>query len=100
MATPHWLWELSEDYPVEPVAALVRQAPETAQVFTSHHGRPSLNFYSDRRVIPTRQIQRIWNNRRNVYLLVDDETLKTIDMTDAHAIGAEEGWTLITRSVI
>jgi 4-amino-4-deoxy-L-arabinose transferase-like glycosyltransferase len=101
MTTPHWLWELNEDYPVQPVANLVQQVPKTADVFTSHHGRPSLNFYSDRRVIPAaRRLQHIWDNRQNVYLLVDDEMLETLDTANAHIVGSAEGWTLITRSVI
>ena len=102
MATPHWLWELNEDYPVKPVASLVQQAPKTAEIFTSHpHHRPSLNFYSDRRVRPApRRLQNILNARQNVYLLVDDETMQKLDITNAHIVDSVEGWTLITRSII
>lgn len=52
ISSDQWLWELAEDYPVEPVAALITaHAPPGAPVYTTHPiERPSLNFYCDRRV--------------------------------------------------
>ncbi|MGA1603649.1 MAG: glycosyltransferase family 39 protein, partial [Prochlorothrix sp.] len=52
VGSPHWVWELAEDYPVLPVAKLVRtHTPPHAQIYTSHaHDRPALNFYSDRHI--------------------------------------------------
>jgi 4-amino-4-deoxy-L-arabinose transferase-like glycosyltransferase len=53
VASDNWVWELAEDYPVKPIAEIVRTGtPAGQQVFTSHRlGRPSLNFYSQRQVI-------------------------------------------------
>lgn len=99
MSTPHWIWELSEDYPVQPVAALVRQLPADAEIFTSHHGRPSLNFYSDRRVIPAAQarLERQWQRSPGTYFLLDANALQRLDTTDAQVLGQVDGWTLMTR---
>ncbi|MEO1131973.1 MAG: hypothetical protein AAFX40_04615 [Cyanobacteria bacterium J06639_1] len=49
-----WIWELNEAYPVKPVAELVRsRTPPNAEIFMSFgYARPSLDFYSERRVIP------------------------------------------------
>lgn len=48
------VWELSEDYPVLPVAkAIAAAVPPDAPVLTTYpYGRPSLDFYAGRRVRP------------------------------------------------
>jgi 4-amino-4-deoxy-L-arabinose transferase-like glycosyltransferase len=55
VSSKHWNWELAEQYPVKPVAAFVAQYSPTQQAIytTSPLFRPSLDFYSDRPVIPT-----------------------------------------------
>lgn len=58
MLSPHWVWELGEDFAVKPVAALIRSSippsvPPSVPIYSSHPiERPSLNFYSGHRVIP------------------------------------------------
>lgn len=96
-----WVWELSEDYPVKPVAALIRgKVPEDAAVLTSHPLiRPSLNFYSEHPVTPapSRQIRRQWRNRDSVYVLVDNATMQQLNVKSPTVLGSAEGWTLITQ---
>jgi 4-amino-4-deoxy-L-arabinose transferase-like glycosyltransferase len=99
VSTPHWLWELAEDYPVRPVAALVSQVPADAEILTSHHGRPSLNFYSDRQVIPAgaSRIERQWQRSPGTYFLLDAAAMTQLDLTEADVVGTSEGWTLLRR---
>ncbi len=58
--SPHWIWELNESYPVKPVAQIIHDKVSSDRlVYTSFdYERPSLNFYSDRRVIPI-QVEKI-----------------------------------------
>lgn len=99
--SPHWVWELGEDYPVKPVAALVRENTLPGQtVYTSHRlNRPSLNFYSDRAVIPlaTRDLQQHWRTERSPYLLVKPAEIKTLNLANSQILGQAEGWVLLTR---
>lgn len=101
MTSPRWVWELGESYPVKPVAALVQQHTQAGdKVYTSYpHNRPSLNFYSDRQVLPAaeRDLNRIWRRRSHPYLLLDESTLKTLDLQPAQLLGTAEGWSLITK---
>ncbi|NJL22483.1 MAG: hypothetical protein HC895_19385 [Leptolyngbyaceae cyanobacterium SM1_3_5] len=101
MLSPHWIWELSETYPVKPVAALInKHTPASATIFTSYPNyRPSLNFYSDRSIEPAsaQKIRRWWQRPKQPYLLLDSETLKSLNLDRAQKIGSTEGWTLITR---
>ena len=76
--TPHAIWELAEAYPVKPVAKLIREnTPTKKAVYTTYpHYRPSLDFYSERSVIPiseTRLREKLSNSDR-VYLLVSRDT--------------------------
>jgi 4-amino-4-deoxy-L-arabinose transferase-like glycosyltransferase len=54
VGSPLWLWELQEAFPVKPVAALLQQhtPPDSIIATTFAYSRPSLDFYSQRRVIP------------------------------------------------
>jgi len=65
----HWVWELAEAHPVKPVAAMIQNGtPVGEKVYTSYpYGRPSLNFYSDRQVIPaaTSELQHHWQQNLN-----------------------------------
>ncbi|WP_013322910.1 ArnT family glycosyltransferase [Gloeothece verrucosa] len=54
-SSPYWIWELNEAYPVKPVAQMIQKLdlPPQQFVYTSFpYERPSLNFYSERRIIP------------------------------------------------
>jgi 4-amino-4-deoxy-L-arabinose transferase-like glycosyltransferase len=97
----HWVWELAESYPVKPVAALIQQhAPEGQRIYTSYpHNRPSLNFYSDRPVLPAshQQLNRRWNRDDRPFFLLDEPTLTELNLEAAQVKGTAEGWMLVTK---
>lgn len=98
----HWIWELAEDYPVKPVAAVIqRYVPEGAVVYTSHpYHRPSLNFYSQRQVIPMgiEQILRHWQQDLQPYLLLDKITKEKLQLDNASLLGSAADWMLLSRT--
>jgi hypothetical protein len=101
MTSPHWNWELAEAYPVKPVAAMIkRKTPINKPIYTSYdHGRPSLNFYSDRQVIPATdaELQQRWKSDAQPYFLLDQPTFKHLNLKPVKAINQAEGWLLITK---
>lgn len=103
VTSEHWVWELSHDYPVPPVAAMVRSAvPDGVTVLTAHpRPRPSLDFYSGRRVVPgtVEEIVRAWGATPRPFVLV--AAVDVLDLAarlpDA-AIAARAGdFVLLTR---
>jgi 4-amino-4-deoxy-L-arabinose transferase-like glycosyltransferase len=102
MTSPHWVWELAEAYPVKPVAALIQsKTPAGQKVYTSFaYNRPSLNFYSDRQVMPANlnDLQQYWLQFSQPYLLLDRATLKKLQLKSVRQQGSAEGWTLITKN--
>jgi 4-amino-4-deoxy-L-arabinose transferase-like glycosyltransferase len=104
MTSEHWVWELAEAYPVKPVAEIVRQGvPPNQQVYTSYlHSRPSLNFYSDRQVIPAppERLLELWSSSAQPYFLLDSQSLKALELQPQTILDISEGietWILITR---
>jgi len=104
MTSEHWVWELAEAYPVKPVAEMVRQGvPEGERVYTSYlYNRPSLNFYSDRRVIPAspERLLEIWERDPQPYFLLDSRALNNLKLQPQTVLNVSEGtesWTLITK---
>ena len=99
MLSDHWLWELGEDFPVLPVAALVKQhTPPGQVVYTSHaYERPSLNFYSDRRVIAQspEQLQAQWQQAQPTYLLIQDTAPFQSSAGAIAELGNVDGWHLL-----
>ncbi len=93
-----WIWELNESYPVKPVAELVAKVPPGEVVYTTYpRHRPSLNFYSDRLVLPTtsgEEFKKHWHNNDNTYFLLESSS----HPETAIVLGTAEGWTLVTRS--
>ncbi len=104
VVTPYWLWELGEDYPVKPVAEMIRQnTPSETTIFTSHpNHRPSLNFYSDRQVIPAtfEQLRKHWQKDPSAYFLVDSGNLKRLELREIKSLDTVNNWHLVTRSPI
>ncbi|MGF1514895.1 MAG: ArnT family glycosyltransferase [Elainellaceae cyanobacterium] len=96
VASDQWVWELGEDYPVKPVAALVQShTPPDAVVLTSHpHHRPSLDFYSDRRVVSANNQRLRRMGRQGGYLLLDEATQQR-SWTKKSRLGKAEGWILL-----
>jgi 4-amino-4-deoxy-L-arabinose transferase-like glycosyltransferase len=103
LSSSHWIWELNEAYPVKPVAEIIQKHTLPQQIiYTSFtYERPSLNFYSDRRVIPANQeeIKRYWQENSHPYLWLDAQTLEKLNFPSKIILGNLEysSWTLITK---
>lgn len=96
-----WLWELNEAYPVKPVAEIIQKhTPANATIYTSYpYHRPSLNFYSDRTVIPKPlpQLQKYWQQTPHPYLLVEKPIPQNLELPRTLLLDTAEGWQLITK---
>lgn len=97
MTSKSWLWELYEAFPVQQVAVLIQTQtkPHSAIYMSFYDYRPSLDFYSERQVIPadTKTLQKLWSTQP--YLLLDQPTLAKLNLPNGVALGAAEGYTLI-----
>jgi 4-amino-4-deoxy-L-arabinose transferase-like glycosyltransferase len=101
MSSQSWVWELKERFPVKPVAALIRQhvSPGTTIYISFAYGRPSLEFYSDCKIVPATApvLQQMWSNKS--YLLLDNATLKGLNLPGSKALGTAESFTLIAPKI-
>jgi 4-amino-4-deoxy-L-arabinose transferase-like glycosyltransferase len=105
VSSNHWVWELAEAYPVKPVAALIQKIPTSTisaqqKIYTSYpYNRPSLNFYSDRPVLPAdaKQLKRIWRREAQPYFLLDQTAIESLDLKFAEPLGTAAGWTLVGK---
>jgi len=97
----NWVWELAESYPVKPVAAIIKKStPAGTIVYTSFgYNRPSLDFYSDRRVISAsfEQLQKHAQQDDKPYLLLDEKVWQEIKIDGLKEIQREAGWILVTK---
>ncbi|MBE9102275.1 ArnT family glycosyltransferase [Vacuolonema iberomarrocanum] len=104
MLSPHWVWELAEDFPVSPVARLVRQnTPEKITVYmVAAHRRPSLEFYSDRPILPISppEIQKFWQQDNQVYLLMPRQDFRKwrSQVSRIQVLDNARGWTLVRKA--
>ena len=100
MSSKVWIWELNEAFAVKPVATLIRQhIPPGKIIYTSFgYSRPSLDFYSDCKVIPGNisLLQKMLSKKS--YLLVDKETLEKMNLSGSQVLGNAENFTLISPS--
>ena len=102
LMTSHvWVWELAEQYPVKPVAQMLQHStPVGEKIYTSYpDNRPSLNFYSDRQVIPVdlRQLKHLWQENPHPYFLLDRSAQQNLKLASLKLVGAAEGWRLVTK---
>ena len=101
VANGPWVWELNESYPVKPVAQMVKQhtPPGTPVVTTYPYSRPSLNFYSDRSVIPytPKLIQQHWQQNTQAYLLTNKTTLGTLKLEPSRQLAQSGNWILVSK---
>lgn len=101
LLSQYWVWELDEQYSVSPVAELVRQHTSSGTVIRTSYplNRPSLNFYSDRQVIPTSvdDIKTLWQEQPVPYLLLERSTFDTLSLSAAQILGQAEGFVLVTK---
>ena len=93
-----WVWELSEAFPVKPVAATIkRHTPEREVIYTSYHAvRPSLEFYSDRVILPATdaELKKRWQEPNNVYFLLDSEAFSRLNLDRPQIVGDSVTWLL------
>ena len=98
----HWVWEIAEAYPVKPVAANIKQhTPPQQIIYTSYpNQRPSLDFYSDRAIVPLQdtELKQHWQQEPEVYLLVDADAISRLNLERSQTLGYGITWQLITRS--
>jgi 4-amino-4-deoxy-L-arabinose transferase-like glycosyltransferase len=103
MTTPYWVGEWKNAYPVEPVATILQRAtPEDQTIYTSFpYIRPSLNFYSDRQVIPasTWELKQRWEQDKHPYFLIESEMLNQLSLDAARQVDSAQGWVLITKNI-
>ncbi|NEQ08794.1 MAG: glycosyltransferase family 39 protein [Moorea sp. SIO4E2] len=96
MSSHSWLWELNEAFPVKPVAALIQEntAPGDIIYTSFSYQRPSLDFYSDRKVIPQDEntLKQLCSTQS--YLLLDNSTLAALQLPNQVFLGTAEGFTL------
>jgi 4-amino-4-deoxy-L-arabinose transferase-like glycosyltransferase len=92
-----WVWEINEAFPVKPVAELIRKnTPSDTTIYTSFgYSRPSLDFYSDRRVISVDKIKLQQLQSKGVYLLIEQSTLDTLNLANFISLGMANGFHLI-----
>jgi len=97
MSSKSWIWELNEAFPVKPVAVLIREyVPPGTTIYTSFaYNRPSLDFYSDCKVIPAQ----VSDFRQRFYLLIDNPSLHKIDLSGRRVLGSDGGFTLVAPPI-
>lgn len=82
----HWLWELNEAFAVKPVANLVTEfVPKEEKVYINFdYERPSLNFYSERQVLPITREKLDELIPYPNYLLINHHTLTELKLISTH----------------
>ncbi len=100
--SPHWIWELEEAYPVKPIAALIQKnTPPGATIYTSYPNyRPSLNFYSDRAIVPAmgEAWQQHWREDPQPFILLEPFWLRELPVKQTQVLAITEDWVLVTRN--
>ncbi len=97
MISHTWIWELNESFPVKPIATLIREnIPTETVVYTSFaYRRPSLDFYSDRPVIPKTKEELQQLTLPPSYLLLERETLNDLHLNNSRVLGTVDNFILI-----
>ena len=77
----YWLWELNEAYAVKPIAKVVQKyvPPQESVYIDFDYHRPSLDFYSDKKIIPSDRNKLRELLKSPSYLLVNQHTLSDLD---------------------
>ncbi|MGH7999099.1 MAG: phospholipid carrier-dependent glycosyltransferase, partial [Brasilonema sp.] len=103
MKSHYWVWELGEAYPVKPLAQMIQEAnPKVTKIYTSFPDhRPSLDFYSDRMIIPasSTQLKSYWQSNGQPYLLLDETTRQNLKLESEKLVKHEHasGLSLVTK---
>ncbi|MBN3908906.1 MAG: glycosyltransferase family 39 protein [Nostoc sp. NMS1] len=101
VSSQSWIWELKEAFPVKPVAALIRQhvLPGTTIYSSFAYNRPSLDFYSDCKVISASVAALKEHFYNKSYLLLDNTTLQQTNLSEYLVLGTADNFTLISPSI-
>ena len=102
IVSPHWIWELKAIEPVKPIATLIRQYTPKEQIIYSamSQARPSLSFYSDRRIINQElaELKTHWQedpkHHLDVYLLVDSAAIKQLEIPSQMIVAGDKSQSL------
>jgi len=102
MMSSHWLWELQESFPAKPVGVMIQRATGKGQIiYTSYpYFRPSLNFYSQRSIIPASPEVWLkhWREDVHPHLLLDRKFLEKLPQKQVQFLGITDEWVLVSRS--
>jgi 4-amino-4-deoxy-L-arabinose transferase-like glycosyltransferase len=102
MMSNHWLWELQETFPAKPVGVMIQRATAKGQtIYTSYaYFRPSLNFYSERSIIPAppETLLKHWREDAHPHLLIDQEFLKSLPQKQMQFLDMTDNWMLVSRA--
>jgi 4-amino-4-deoxy-L-arabinose transferase-like glycosyltransferase len=92
-----WNWEFNENFNAKTVGLLINHnTPEKTIIYTSFsYSRPSVDFYSDRPVIPANinQLQELGKSEN--YLLINAEILPQLNLINYENLGTAENFILI-----
>ncbi|MBD2253201.1 ArnT family glycosyltransferase [Nostoc parmelioides] len=101
MKSNYWVWELWQAYPVKPVAAMIEKVtPAAKKIYTSFpYHRPSLDFYSDRHIIPAsaEELKHHWHYDRQPYLLISSSDFQRLQLDSVQILDKTESWQLVTK---
>jgi 4-amino-4-deoxy-L-arabinose transferase-like glycosyltransferase len=125
VASPHWIWELNEAYPVRDVAAAIKTNTTIDRTIytTFDYDRPSLNFYSDRQILtlPFSELEKIrqtqpkiapaqiellwlqnyWQQEKQPYLFLEKNTLTLLNLSNSKLLAEKKIddslWVLCTK---
>jgi 4-amino-4-deoxy-L-arabinose transferase-like glycosyltransferase len=78
-----WVWQWERTFPVKPVATIIKRVvPQDRVVYTSFSYSSSLNFYSDRQVVPLEipKLKQHWQASKNPYLLIDPQLIEQLNL--------------------
>ena len=97
MSSTSWNWELNETFAAKPVGELINKfTPAQTIVYTSFsYQRPSLNFYSDRKIIPADINNLKTLLQQDNYLLINSDILEKLNLTNYNILGESEKFILI-----
>ncbi len=99
MSSESWAWEIHDAFPVRPVARLISShVNRGSQVYTSWpNSRPSLDFYSDTKVIPTKIDDIIQKLAQNKFILIDKESQSQLGNSNYKIFGHTDRFYLIKQ---
>ncbi len=97
MLSRSWIWEINESFPVVGVGAMVRTYVPAGEPFYSSYpyNRPSLEFYSEHRMLTAKTDELEQKREEGFYLLLEPEALMALEIPPAAVVETAEGLSLI-----